>query len=91
MSKGNKKSKKQQYSRKYFIKTFPPNHNPLIGMVHDDTLKNVHDVIVVLQDLAVSSEQDQIASSPYTAGGLFRLTECVLYALRFELYHRPKD
>lgn len=88
MSKGNKKSKKQQYSRKYFIKTFPPNHNPLIGMLHDDTLKNVHDSIVVFQDIAVSSEQD---SSRYTTEGLFWLLECVLYALRFELHHRPKD
>ena len=87
MSKGNKKSKKQQYSRKFFLKQFPPNHNPLIGVLQKDTLRNVHDAITLLQELCINSD-DGMTPSDAINMGYFYVMDSVLRALRFELYNR---
>ena len=83
-----KKETKQQYSEKFFRKPFPPNHNSLIGSLHDDTLHNVHDALCTLQELTFSGEHDQLTLSENSTAGLFYLMECIIHALRFELYHR---
>lgn len=86
MTKGNKNDN-TQYS---FNKPFPPNHNILIGSLHDDTLHNVHDALCTLQELTFSDKQDQLTLSENSTAGLFYLMECIIHALRFELYHRNR-
>lgn len=86
----NKIHHKKQYPKHYFRKPFPPNHNPLIGTLQGDTLHNVHDAIALLQELTVNSDEGLMASESINAGYYF-LTECILYALRFEIYHRKEN
>ena len=90
MAKGNNKNKKQQYSRKFFLKTFPPNHNPLIGVLHMDTIHNVHNAIALLQELTINSDDGLMPNESINTGYYF-LTDCILRALRFEMYHRKKS
>ena len=86
MAKGNKK--KKQYSRKYFQKAFPPNHNPIIGTLHMDTIHNVHDAIALLQEIAVCAGDNEFLFSKWSNNGYFYLSDCILHTLRFEIYHR---
>lgn len=79
----------KQYSKKFFRKTFPPNHNPLIGTLPGDTLHNVHDAIALLQELIVNSDEGLMPSQSVNMGYYF-LMNCVLSALRFELYNRKE-
>ena len=79
---------KYKFSHKYFLRPFPPNHNPLIGSLHKDTLNNVHDAIAALQELAVNSSDEEVLASSSVNMGYFFLMECVLHALRFEIHHR---
>lgn len=77
----------KKFSRKFFLEPFPANHNPLIGMLHKDTLRNVHDAIAFLQELTVNSDDGLMPSESISTGYYF-LTDCVLRALRFEIYNR---
>jgi hypothetical protein len=86
----NKTHRKKQYSKEFFRKSFPPNHNPLIGTLHADTLHNVHDAIAVLQEITVNSNEGLMPSESINTGYYF-LTDCILTALRFELYHRKES
>ena len=81
--------RKKQYSKKFFLKKFPPNHNPLIGVLHKDTLLNVHDAIALLQELTINSD-DGVMPSGSVNMGYFYSMDCILNALRFEIYHRKK-
>ena len=65
-----------------------PNHNPLIGYSSLDTLNNVHDAMLTLQELTANCEQEQLTLSEHATTGLFMLMECTIHALHFELYHR---
>jgi len=47
------KTNNKRYSKKYFQKPFPPNHNALIGTMQYDTLYNVRDAISTIQDLTI--------------------------------------
>lgn len=88
----NKSSKNQaykQYSRKFFRKIFPPNHNPLIGALQIDTLNNVHDAVALLQELATNSDEYPATSKSINMG-YYLFTDCILSALRFEIYNRKK-
>ena len=82
-----RKTRGKKFKRKYFLKLFPPNHNPLIGVLHADTLLNVHDAIALLQELAVNSD-DGLMPSESVSTGYFFLMDCILRALRFEIYNR---
>ena len=90
MAKGNKKNK-QQYSKKFFQKTLPPNHNPLIGMLQMDTIHNVHDAVALLQEITVCPGDDGFMFSEWSNTGYYYLMDCVLRALRFEIYYREKS
>lgn len=57
---------KEQYTKDFFRKSFPPNHNPLIGTLQGDALHNVHDVIAMLQDLVVNSNDSALSESVNT-------------------------
>lgn len=90
MTDANKSTQQQkQYSKKFFRKTFPPNHNPLIGTLQGDTLQNVHDAIALLQELTINSD-DGLMPSDSVNMGYYLLMNSVLSALRFELYNRNK-
>ena len=80
----------RKYSKKFFRKPFPPNHNPLIGTVPDDTIHNVLDVVSVLQELTINPEQGELVFSEFSTSGFFLVLSCIRDALRFELYHRKK-
>ena len=86
----NKTHDKKQYSKKFFRKSFPPNHNPLIGTLHGDTLHNVHDAIALLQELSINSDGGLMPSESINTGYYF-LMDCILCALHFELYHRKES
>jgi len=68
----------------------PPNHNPLIGLLHGDTLINVCDSLSTLQDLTVSPPNGELNLSPPSNNGLYFLMSCIIDALRFEIDHRNK-
>lgn len=68
----------------------PPNHNPLIGILHGDTLINVHDSLSALQELTVSPPNDELNLSTASSNGLYFLLCCVKDALRFEIDYRDK-
>lgn len=74
------------YSKKYFQKPFPPNHNPLIGTMPVDTLCNIRDVIATIQDLTNLSEESNLSTS--SATGVHLIFSCVFDALQFEIQHR---
>jgi hypothetical protein len=87
MAKNKKGSCHKKYSKKFFSKTLPANHNPLIGSLHGDTLHNIHDAIALLQELSLHSD-DGLMPSPSANMGYYFLMSCILNALRFELYNR---
>jgi len=64
----------------------PPNHNPLIGMLHKDTLTNVRDSLFTLQELT-GTPQGMMLSERSTTG-LHFLMMCILDALQFEIEYR---
>lgn len=68
----------------------PPNHNPLIGLLHGDTLINVHDSLSTLQELTVSPPNGELCLSSTSSNGLYFLMCCIKDALRFEINHRDK-
>ena len=63
----------------------PPNHNPLIGALHGDTLINVHDSLATLQELTVSPPGGELNLSSASSNGLYFLLCCITDALRFEI------
>lgn len=77
---------KPQISRETLINP-PPNHNPLIGLLHGDTLINIHDSLSVLQDLTANGE---LNLSDASNNGLYFLLCCIKDALRFEIDQRDK-
>lgn len=86
MSKQKNKSKK--YSEKYFLNDLPPTHNPLIGMMYEDTLCNVRNSLCALKEI---TESPDFAASKQAINGYHILTSCMVEALNFELYFRkPK-
>ena len=46
----------ETYSKEYFAQEFPPNHNPLIGSMREDTLCNVRDALHALNELNETQE-----------------------------------
>lgn len=64
----------------------PPNHNPLIGVLHKDTLNNVRDCLFTLQEM--TSARDGLMMSERSTTGLYFLMTCILDALQFEIEHR---
>jgi hypothetical protein len=86
---GKRKARGKKFKRKYFLKPFPANHNPLIGTLHGDTLLNVHDAIALLQELSVNSD-DGLMPSESVSTGYYFFMDCILRALRFELYNREE-
>lgn len=67
-----------------------PNHNPLIGLLHSDTLSNVHDSLSALQELTVSPPNGELSLSSASSSGLYFLLCCIKDALRFEIDYRDK-
>ena len=90
MAKENKNRGNRQYSRKFFLLQFPPNHNPLIGTLQIDTIHNVHDAIALLQEITVCPRDDGFMFSEWSNTGYYYLMDCILRALRFEIYNRKK-
>ena len=90
MSKNKQGHGVKMFSSKYFLEPFPLNHNPLIGMLHKDTLNNVNDDIALLQDLTVNPDEGGLMLSEFSNMGYFFLMDCVLYVLRFEIYHQKE-
>ena len=68
MSKNKQGSHDKKFSRKFFLEPFPANHNSLIGVVHGDTLRNVHDAIALLQELADNSGDGLMPSESINMG-----------------------
>ena len=85
-----KHSHKKQYSKKYFSKQFPPNHNPLIGLLADDTFNNIYDVLALLQELTITKPNEGLFLSDASTGGVYYLLENAKNALKFEVHHRKK-
>jgi len=83
MLKGQDEHKK--YRKKYFIKSFPPNHNPLIGMLKDDTLCNIRNGLCTLREL---TEAPDFAMTENAIDGYHLLMTCMVDAINFELYNR---
>jgi len=82
----NQEKSNKRYSKNYFQKPFPPNHNPLIGTMQVDTLCNVRDAIYTIQDLSTLPEG--IDLSPKSSTGMYFIMNCILNALQFEIQHR---
>ena len=69
------------------LKNPPPNHNPLIGLLHVDTLQNVHDALELLEFSVTTSEEGFPNSS--MQDGYYCLMRCVKDAIKFEINYRP--
>jgi len=69
----------------------PPNHNPLIGTLHADTLINIYDSLSTLQELTVSPPNGELNLSPASSTGLYFLLCCIKNALKFEIDYRASD
>lgn len=87
MGKQVKGDTKRQVSREILLSP-PPNHNPLIGVLHGDTLINVHDSLSTLQELTVSPPGGELNLSSASSNGLYFLICCIKDALRFEIDYR---
>ena len=70
------------------LKNPPPNHNPLIGMLHIDTLQNVHDALEILEFAVCASEEEGFPNSSML-DGYYCLMHCVKDAIKFEIKYRP--
>ena len=78
-------SKPKKYSKKYFIKPFPPNHNPLIGSMQADTFANVRDALCTLREL---TEVREFGLTEGSVTGLHFLMTCIIKAVDFEIDNR---
>ncbi len=75
----------KKYTRKYFRKTFPPNHNPLIGTLQMDTFANVRDALYTLREL---TEVQDFGPTEKSMTGLHFLMTCIIKAVDFEIENR---
>ncbi len=64
----------------------PPTHNPLIGVLHKDTLNNIRDSLHTLQE--ITGIPNGVMTSDRSITGLYFLMTCILDALQFEIEHR---
>lgn len=75
----------RKYPKQYFVNTFPPNHNPIIGMLQEDTMCNVRNTLCTLQEL---TETEEFGSGEHVIDGYHMLLNCLISAMNFELYNR---
>lgn len=80
----------QQEITKQIVLNPPPNHNPLIGLLHGDTLINVYDTLSTIQELTVSPPNSELNLYGSSSSGLYFLLCCIRDALRFEIDYRDK-
>ena len=71
---------------KFLQAPLPPNHNPLIGSQHEDTLANVRDCLYTLQELTEIPQG--LTLTDYATTGMHFILQCILDALKFELEYR---
>ena len=81
----NQATEPTQYSPEYFAKSLPPNHNPIIGDSHLDTISNVHNALCFIRETYVVPAHE---SDTDTDTGLFFILTCLIHGLRFELENR---
>ena len=72
-----KKHKGSRYKPSFFLKPFPPNHNPLIGVMQVDTMNNIFESLVSLQEMTRTH-----------SSGMYFFLCCIVDALDFEMHHR---
>ena len=77
--------KPKKYTKKYFERPFPPNHNPLIASSRADTLNNVSNALYALKEL---TESPDFGMTDNTTTGFHFLMLCVIKAVDFENYNR---
>lgn len=67
-----------------------PNHNSVVGMTREDTLNNVQDILTVVHEMFLfSNEQDHsVEFSEKAATGFACIISCVIDALSFEIRGR---
>ena len=80
-----KTDKPKKYSTKYFLKTLPSTHNPLIGMLRDDTLCNVRNALCALREI---TETPDFGMTEHAIDGYHLLMTGIVDAINFELYKR---
>ena len=83
MSNGHATPKK--YPEEYFVNASPPNHNPIIGMLKDDTLCNVRNALCALKELA---DTPDFAMTKNAGSGYHLLMTCLVDAVCFDIYSR---
>ncbi len=74
-----------KYSQEYFDRPFPPNHNPIIGYNHLDTISNVHNALCFIRE---TYEAPDYESEKDIDTGLFFILTCLIHGLRFEMENR---
>lgn len=75
----------KKYTKKYFQRHFPPNHNPLIGTLQMDTFANVRDALCTLREL---TEVNDFGLTEGSTTGLHFLMTCIIKAVDFEINNR---
>ena len=81
----NQETEPTKYSPEYFAGAFPPNHNPIVGHNHLDTISNVYSALCFIRE---TYEAPDYESEKDTDTGLFFILTCLIHGLRFEMENR---
>ena len=77
--------KPKKYTKRYFQRPFPPNHNPLIATAPMDTFTNVRDALCTLREL---TEVPDFNLTERSVIGMHFLMTCIIKAVDFEIENR---
>lgn len=67
-----------------------PIHNPIIGLLPDDTYNDVTAVLSLLHDISWSRDTEELCLNKQQTRGLSCVLLCLVDAMNYELYHRVK-
>ena len=76
----------------YFPASFserPPNHNPLVGNMQNETISSVHDVLQFVQFTVANCERNKLHLTFNETWGIWHIISTCSGALHFEAECRP--
>lgn len=72
------------------VKIEAANHNPIIGVLPDDTYNDVTAVLSLLHDMTWSRDTEELCLNKQQTRGLSCILLCLVDAMEYEKNHRPK-